>query len=99
MGLDSSIRKRSVDTIEVKYWRKNWVLQNWMNTQNCEYKVLSVDMMRDLLEETKEMEKEEYPGSEGWTPDDWDRFRDEIREVIQDMEEDISNEYTYDGWW
>ena len=100
MGLDCYIEKRpAMEKQEVKYWRKNWVLQNYMESENCVDKQIDDVFMENLLAETIKMEEESFEGSEGWTEDDWDAFRDDIRDVISDMQANETYEYTYQGWW
>ena len=97
MGLDATIYKRPKEQVEeVKYWRKNWVLQNWMESENCVDKVIDEQDMQNLLEFIDGGTGE---GSAGWTDDDWDAFADDVREVIEDMKRNETYEYTYNGWW
>ena len=98
MGLDATIYKRPREQVEdVKYWRKNWVLQSWMDTNNGKDEVIDVSTMEDLLEFIGK--QEESMESKGWTDDDWDAFADEIREVIEDMKRNETYVYTYNGDW
>ena len=100
MGLDGTISKRPQEaTTDVKYWRKNWVLQNYMESGNCDDKYIDETFMQNLLDETVKMEEENYEGSEGWTEDSWDAFRDDIRTIITDMKSNETYIYTYQGWW
>ena len=101
MGLDATIRKRPESaTTDVKYWRKNWVLQNWIDTNNCDVKLIDLQLMYDLLEFIKDQEQTNTAeGSEGWTPEHWNDFEEDIKDVIQDMESNETYEYTYDAWW
>jgi len=100
MGLDATIRKKPmVETIDVKYWRKNWVLQHWMNSGNCNEKTITIDTMNELLEFIDEPANRGTDGSEGWTEIHWTDFREDIEIIIQDMEENLTYEYTYDAWW
>jgi len=98
MGLDATIYKTPVpESVDVKYWRKNWVLQNWMEAENCVDMLITVSTMESLLEFIDK--QEESMESMGWTDDDWDTFADEIREVIEDMKRDETYEYIYNGGW
>jgi len=97
MGLDCFVEKRpKVKKEEVKYWRKNWVLQNWMESENCEDKVITIKTMELLLEFIKDRDAE---GSEGWTEADWEDFEKDIKDIIDDMRANETYEYTYHGWW
>lgn len=100
MGLDCFIEKRpAVKKEEVKYWRKNWVLQEWMESENAVDKPITIDTMNQLLEYILDKDNHDTYGAESWTDDDWDNFADDIRQVIQDMEANSTYEYTYHGWW
>ena len=100
MGLDGSIRKRpESSTTDVKYWRKNWVMQNWMDTNNCEDRVVYLETMQQLIEFIQDKDNHDYPGSEEWTQEHWDDFEEDIQDIIADMESNETYIYTYDGWW
>ena len=100
MGLDCYIHKEPEnEQTEVKYWRKNWVLQNWIESANCENKEIDIEYMQELLNYILDTDNHHDEGSEGWKDDDWDAFADDIREVIIDMKENITYKYTYHGWW
>ena len=70
-----------------------------MDSANCVNKSIDIRDMEKLLADTKSLEEDECEGSESWTEDDWDAFRDDIRSVIEDMQSNETYEYTYQGWW
>ena len=48
-------KKPIVEKEEVKYWRKNWVLQNYMDSENCIDKPIDINFMEKFLKETNEL--------------------------------------------
>ncbi len=93
MGLDSNIRKRpQQDYIDVKYWRKNWVLQNWIDTNHHDTKLINLKLMYDLLKYIQDEDNHQDSGSEGWTKEHWSNFEQDIKEIINDMKSNESYE-------
>lgn len=100
MGLDASIYKRPKNNSrEVQYWRKNWVMNNWMNPKNLIDKTIKLEDMERLLNEIPTMKKEGYDGSERWTEETWELFELQIECIIKDMKANESYEYYYHAWW
>lgn len=56
MGLDQSIYHAKPNVLdphdygeEIAYWRKDWALQDYINTNNCEKLALTIDLCNDIL--------------------------------------------------
>ena len=56
MGLDQSIYHSKPNVLdpddygdEIAYWRKDWALQGYINTYNCEQLELTIDLCDDIL--------------------------------------------------
>ena len=56
MGLDQSLYYSKPNVLdpddygdEIAYWRKDWVLQDYINTDNCEQLELTIDLCDDVL--------------------------------------------------
>lgn len=56
MGLDQSIYHAKPNVLdpddygdEIAYWRKDWALQDYINTHNCEQLELTIDLCDDIL--------------------------------------------------
>lgn len=56
MGLDQSIYHLTVNVLnpdyigeEIAYWRKDWALQHYINTDNCEELPLTPDLCDNIL--------------------------------------------------
>ena len=100
MGLDANIMKRPKTEYEdVQYWRKNWVLQNWMEEENCVDKRIYESTIEELLEYIKDEDNHHDEGSEGWTKEDWGVFERQIDHVLVSMRANESYEYIYSSWW
>jgi len=71
-----------------------------MEAENCVDMPVDVDKMEELLKWIDENHgSDTVAGSELWTKDDWDDFRNDIVEVIEDMKSNVTYEYTYNAWW
>ena len=60
MGLDQYLYHSIPDPLdpnsrgtELAYWRKDWQLQNFLGTDNCEAIVITADICRDVLSNLK----------------------------------------------
>ena len=56
MGLDQSIYHAKPNVLdphdygeEIAYWRKDWALQDYINTDNCEKLPLTIDICDNIL--------------------------------------------------
>ena len=56
MGLDQSIYHAKPNVLdphdygeEIAYWRKDWALQDYINTDNCEKLELTIDLCDNIL--------------------------------------------------
>ena len=56
MGLDQSLYHSKPNVLdpddygeEIAYWRKDWVLQHYIDTDNCEKLELTIDLCDDIL--------------------------------------------------
>ena len=71
-----------------------------MEAENCVDTPVDVDKMEELLKwiDTNNG-SDTVAGSELWTKEDWDDFRDDIVEIIEDMKSNVTYEYVYNAWW
>ena len=100
MGLDANIMKRpKVEYEDIQYWRKNWVLNNWMKAENCVEKPIYESTMEKLLEYIKDEDNHDDYGAEGWIKLDWDLFEKQIKDILADMRANETYEYVYSPWW
>ena len=56
MGLDQSLYHSKPNVLdpddrgdEIAYWRKDWALQHYIDTDNCEQLELTIDLCDDIL--------------------------------------------------
>jgi hypothetical protein len=103
MGLDATIYKRpKAEKKEVMYWRKNWILQYWIETENCEVEMIDADTLERFIkyvEETVDGGEELRGGGGSWDQERIDDMIDQVRTVIEDMKRNESYEYSYEPWW
>jgi hypothetical protein len=101
MGLDINIYKRPRGPKEeVAYYRNNWVLQSWIKAKNCVDKIITVELMEELLDWIdNNFGSNDLKYAEDWDESNWQDFKDSVESIIKDMKANETYEYTYFSWW
>ena len=89
MGLDQYLsyntpdyRNPGVNSTEIAYWRKDWDLQQFINSGNCESIIVTEDLCNDILKQIDLI----YSGNDHYKANTYDAFM-AAKELIQRGEE------------
>lgn len=95
MGLDQYLYRIKPDHYtpgdnaeEIAYWRKDWPLQEYINSKNCEDEQITLEVYKDILDNLRVI----YSNDE-----DTYKTKQAFEQALQELQDGY--EVTYYGWW